>query len=137
MYMFLNKELLQNHKVETGYMRKQLAIIGMTLVLIIVGLSGCTGNNNGSSKSNEEKILGRWTGTIPGTTKIMTFHFYDNGSFFNSIDNQSAWGTYLVTNTTLKGISEDSVDYSFSDNDNKLTLIDSGGGIYNIILTRQ
>ena len=40
--MFLKKELLQNYEKEAkGIMKKQILIIGITLVLIIVGFSGC------------------------------------------------------------------------------------------------
>jgi len=119
-------------------MKKQLLIIGITLVLITVGLSGCS-DNNLSSKSNDEKIIGRWTGTMSGTTQIMTFQFYSNGSFFNSVGKQGVWGTYAMTDTTLVGTSggvTHTVEYSFSDNDNKLTFIETGGELF-ILLTRQ
>jgi hypothetical protein len=119
-------------------MKKQLLIIGITLVLITVGLSGCT-DNNLSSKSNDQKILGRWTGTQPSTPEIAIFNFYTNGSLYMGVNEQFIWLTYAMTDETLvlqsKGETR-SLEYSFSNNDNKLTLIEVGGGEY-AVLTRQ
>jgi ABC-type oligopeptide transport system substrate-binding subunit len=71
--------------MEAKVMKKQLVIIGIMLLLLAVGLSGCTDNNNVSSKTKEEKVLGRWTATIPGTPIIVTMNFFTNGSFSESI----------------------------------------------------
>ena len=38
-------------------MKKQLIIIGIIVILLSVGLSGC---NENTSKSDEEKIIGTW-----------------------------------------------------------------------------
>jgi hypothetical protein len=46
--------MLHVNRVEAkGIMKKQLVIIGITLVLLAVGLSGCTNDKTGSSTTNE------------------------------------------------------------------------------------
>jgi hypothetical protein len=90
--------------VEAKVMRKQLVIVGITLVLLAVGISGCTNNNNGSLNTNKntgtngntgtnntgtnestgnfnEKILGQWLATAKGGSTAQ-FSFYANGSFY-------------------------------------------------------
>ncbi len=48
-------------------MKKQLVIVGIILVLLAVGLSGCSEKStDGLGKSNEEKILGTWGGVVAG-----------------------------------------------------------------------
>jgi len=134
--MFLKKKMLQNQQGEAKVMKKQSVIIGITLLLAI-GLSGCTSNNNVLSKTNEEKIIGRWTGTPSGSTQAYIFNFCINGSVSVRNDEQTAWGTYAMTDKTLLtdiGILSNTFEYSFSDYDNKLTLIESGGtGTYAIL----
>jgi len=90
--MFLKKELLQNHKMEIKVMKKQLLIIGITLILLTVGFSGCTennSNNNITSKTNEKKIIGQWTGTSLDSTQTITFNFYANESCILTVNEKS------------------------------------------------
>ena len=66
--------------------------IGIVTLLLTVGLGGCTDNKNVSSKLNEEKILGRWTATIPNTPMTVTMNFVTNMSFYESINANSYMG---------------------------------------------
>jgi hypothetical protein len=122
-------------------MRKQLVIIGIVTLFVSIGLSGCTDNNNDSSKLNEEKILGRWTETIPNTPITVIMNFFANRSFYEGINETTRiWGTYIMTAkiiTLQYGEVIHIVEYSFSNNDNTLTLNEtSNGGVY-LVLTKQ
>ena len=121
-------------------MKKELVIFGIITLLITVGLNGCTENNNGSSKTNEEKILGKWTGTSSDSAQTITFNFYANGSCFLTVNEKSEWATYTMTdqNLTTKQINTvtTTFDYFFSDNDNTLTLTVVGTES-KIVFTRQ
>jgi hypothetical protein len=121
-------------------MKKQLVIIGILAIIITVGLSGCTTNNN-SSKLNKEKILGRWTTTILDTPITVTLNFFTNGSFYEGLNETTViWGTYTMTDETIalqNGEVTHTVDYTFSNNDKTLTLLETGdGGVY-LELTKQ
>ena len=109
-------------------------IVGLVIICASL-LGGCV-----STKSNEEKILGRWLGTVPGTVQTATFTFYSNGNFSIIANTQTVWGTYAMTDKTLamqSGGESHTGEYSFSNNDNKLTLIEPGGTGTYVILTRQ
>jgi hypothetical protein len=121
-------------------MKKPLVIIGIALFLLTIELSGCTNHNNIASKSNQEKILGLWTATIPNTPLIITMNFVTNMSYYESVNETRIWGTYTMTNTTLSLQSEGithTVDYSFSNNDTILTLFETGDGGVFLTLTKR
>jgi hypothetical protein len=121
-------------------MKKQLVIIGIITLLVIVGLSGCTNNNNVSSETNEEKVLGGWTATIPDTPITVIMNFFTNGSYSESINKTVIWETYTITNETIalqSGVKTHMVKYSFSNNDKTLTLLEIDGGATYLVLTRQ
>ena len=121
-------------------MKKQLILVGITLFLLAEVLSGCTENKNGPLKINEEKVLGQWTETIPGTPLIMTMNFITNMSYYESINETRIWGTYTMTNETITFQSEGAThtfQYSFSNNEKTLTLIETDDGEVNLVLTRQ
>jgi outer membrane lipoprotein SlyB len=122
-------------------MKKQLVIIGIVAILVSVVLSGCIDNNTVSSKTYEEKILGQWTATISGTPITVIMNFFTNGSFYEGINETTViWGTYTMTGKTIAlhyGAIIHTVEYSFSNNDNTLTLKEtSDGGVY-LVLIRQ
>jgi hypothetical protein len=134
--MFLKKELLQNYRVDKKVMRKKIIVI--MVFLLVFGLSGCT--DNVTTKLNEEKVLGRWTTTIPGTPIIVIMNFFTNGSFYESINETFIWSKYTITDKTIalqSGVETHIVGYSFSNNDNTLTLIETSDGEVYLILTRQ
>jgi len=121
-------------------MKKQLIIVGITLFLLVDGLNGCTENKNGPSKIIEEKILGQWTATIPDTPLIVTMNFLTNISYYESINETRIWGTYTMTDETIaleSGGATHTFEYSFSNNENTLTLLETDNKEIHLILTRQ
>jgi len=121
-------------------MKKQLILVGMLLLLLAVGLSGCADNKNVSSKINEQKVLGQWTATIPGTPLIITMNFVTNMSYYESMNETRIWGTYTITNETItlqSGEATHTFQYSFSNNENTLTLLETGNEEVYLVLTRQ
>jgi hypothetical protein len=119
-------------------MKQKLIIIGMTLVLLTVMLSGCT-----STKTNEEKFLGSWiTERSMGQEETAAFNFFSNGTFsfvatflLNESDvnftTLTFWRPYTISDETIcmmiEGDNKEILEYSFSDNDNVLTLVEDNG----------
>jgi hypothetical protein len=121
-------------------MKKQLLFLGITLLVLSVVFSGCTDNKNGSSTINTEKILGKWTATIPNTPLIVTMNFVTNTSYYESMNETRIWGTYTMTDETItlqSGGVPHTFQYSFSNNDDTLTLLETNTGDVYLILTRQ
>lgn len=122
--------------VEVGEAKRQLAVTFIIVILLAVGLSGCTSIN-----PDEKKILGEWLldGIPEGEKDSLIFNFFSNGTFSTTycIDEnsteQTMWGTYTIADEALAlTIEEDytvTFDYSFSDNDNILTLTNKDGVI--------
>jgi len=80
-------------------MKKQIIIIGITLVLLAVGLSGCTDQNGGN------KFVGTWTYT-GGNFYYDTLHLYSDGvlsgiSRFSSGYDDVEPGTWEANETHL------------------------------------
>jgi hypothetical protein len=141
-YVFKNG-IITKLKREAKVIEKiRILTIGIITLLLTVGLSGCSDNNNVSSNENKEKILGRWTATIPNTDIIAIMNFFTNGSFYESINGSVTviWGTYTITGKTIAlkygGIIH-TIEYSFSNNDDTLTLIEISGGETYLVLMRQ
>lgn len=131
--------MFQKYRSGVKILRKQLVIIGITLVLLTIGLSGCS-DNNLSSKSNQEKILGNWIATLPESNETPIFIFYENGSYSIFIAEQTIWVKYTMTDTMLTvsmDSSSNTAEYYFSNNDNTLTLKGYSGQDKPLILTRQ
>ena len=116
-------------------------MVGMTLALLTIVLSGCT-----STKTNEEKILGSWIteGSI-GQEETAVFNFFSNGTFsleltVNELNltTFTIWETYTITDESIVmilGNETETLEYSFSEGDNTLTLIEDNGE--HTILVRQ
>lgn len=125
-------------------MSKKILMVGIIIFLSVNGFSGCTDTEN-----YEEKILGKWlVGSIPeGDDDSVIFNFFSNGSFYvnmTEVDEygtpttQTAWMTYEITDDKFIMIIEGNevfLDYSFSDNDQTLTLTEKDGTP--TVLTRQ
>ncbi|MDG6218129.1 MAG: hypothetical protein QCI00_01660 [Candidatus Thermoplasmatota archaeon] len=120
-------------------MKKNIIIISLIIILINIGFSGCTDNDNSSidpSTSDTEKFIGTWNTTQPIQWYIKpSFTFFSNQSFLV----QTTWGTYSAMDNTLVLTWEtnDITNYSYSfldDNTVELTYINTGDtGVY----TRQ
>jgi hypothetical protein len=136
---FLNKELLQNFRGEANdIMKKQLVIIGIIVLLVSVGLSGCSTPEQTTGPNPEDLIIGTWYYDAEGTK--VNFIFYENHSMCVSYGGQSIWTEYEITKDSLTFINltdEQTAPgkYSFSDNNNTLTIITDFSST--IILTRQ
>ncbi|MCJ7570951.1 MAG: hypothetical protein MUO82_03615 [Candidatus Thermoplasmatota archaeon] len=121
-------------------MKKQLMIVGIIVILLTVGFSGCTETSEtNTNNKNKERILGTWLAyAISGTneSEAGTYTFFSNGTFLIS-SNRKIWGTYEITDEKFTISAEgDTVnyDYTFSDDGNKVKLKEES---WTIILTRQ
>ena len=125
-------------------MSKKIFMVGIIIFLSVNGFSGCIDTEN-----YEEKILGKWlVGSISeGDDDSVIFNFFSNDSFYvnmTEVDEygapttQTAWMIYEITDDkfimTIEG-NEVFLDYSFSDNDQTLTLTEKDGSL--TVLTRQ
>ena len=116
-------------------MRKQLIIIGIVVVLLVVGLSGCneTSEQDKDSLTDQEKIVGKWKFF---TGEGSEYNFYANGSYIKSNDEIDYYenGTYelqdgklIISTYFYENYSSETVyDYWFSHNDNRLTIREEG-----------
>ena len=115
-------------------MNKHLIPLGIAVLLICVGLSGCTDSPT-NDLSAEEKIMfiGIWAVEEPEDEIYnTTWTFYDNDTIKVTFDLQGQplgyWGTYQIENGQLYLTSPVTTpptatyDYEFSDGDNRLTL---------------
>ena len=115
-------------------MKNQLITAGIVLMSFAIILSGCT-----SVRTDEEKILGKWlSGEAPDVgSDTLIWNFFSNGSFSLNlteagIENSSiTWMTYEIMDGALILTLPDvkvSLDYSFSNDGNALTLLDKENG---------
>ena len=123
-------------------MKKQLIVVGIIVIFLIVGLSGC---NSNSTKSDEEKLIGIWIYSISlgNETASASYDFLSNKMFkiITSYNGEvyTVNGTWNVMDNklliTLEG--QDTVinDYIFSNNDTKLKISDSSGST--VVFTKQ
>ncbi|GAH17355.1 unnamed protein product [marine sediment metagenome] len=106
-------------------MKKKLLIVGIVAILLIcVGLSGC--NEQSSESSEENKFLGTW---INDVGEITIFH--ENGTTTSILGDLQGTGTWKLENDSLIitfGLIL-TFDYSFSNNDETLTLINVDTGL--------
>jgi hypothetical protein len=120
-------------------MKKRLLLLGITLLVLSVVFSGCTDNTNESSTRNTEKILGKWTATIPNTPLIITMNFVTNTIYYESMNETRIWGTYTMTEETItlqSGGVPHTFHYSFSNDQNTLSLLDTNNREISLTLTR-
>lgn len=107
-------------------MKKQIIIIGIIIILITIGLSGCNEDNN-TVHSDEEKIIGTWLYEGSNYLHTDSFIFYNNGSVYciyhlpGSTILQYQWNNYTIVENKLK-IGDSVYEYVFSNNDNTLTI---------------
>lgn len=116
-------------------MNKSLIIVGIAILLIVVGLGGCNEpiDQSGSNLTDQEKIIGIWE-FFTGSGNIL--YFYSNGTYIKTYDKYNYYenGTYDFVDGKLiikryfhaNSSSEIIYDYSFSKNDNRLTLRQEG-----------
>ena len=117
-------------------MKKHIIVIGTAVLLLVVGLSGC--NTEKRESIDNHKFYGNWTDAESGEIYI----FYSNSTLLvKSLDGndttQITWGgnsgQLIIRNETRV---ESFYNYSFTNNDARVTLTDTSSG-YSFILTRQ
>jgi hypothetical protein len=117
-------------------MKNQIILLGMVILLICIELSGCNEINN-SIPSEEDRFVGTWKHETGINDEIITF--FSNGTGLLAGD-PTTWeikdGNVVIY--LFEGEMTLTYDYSFSDDDNELTLTPVGvrGGI-SIVFIRQ
>ena len=117
-------------------MKKQLLIIGIIVLLVAVGLSGCE-----QQKSNDDtsRFIGTWSVQIPDDINS-TINFFSNGTFSWNRTRYTLRGTFEIKDEKITmnfGGDIWVLGYSFSDNDKKLVFTDLETGNPGWYLTRQ
>jgi hypothetical protein len=104
-------------------MKKQLVIIGIVVILVSVGLSGC-------SSSPKDKLIGTWKyQSGGGGYHVDTYTFYNNRTYHwiayqpGSLIPYEGWNEYSVTENTL---TDGTSTYSFTVSDDNQELILDG-----------
>jgi len=107
-------------------MNKHLIVIGMTLMLLVVGLCGCNEISNPLT-SEEDRLVGSWREQISKGIIIL----FSDGTLLMSATGLSVsgeWevkdGKFFMTMTFEETTQSSAWDYSFSDDDNTLYLTD-------------
>ena len=108
-------------------MKKQLMIVGIIVIFLTVGLSGCNEEKDTSSNPNtteENRFLGTWY------NNSWTITFFSDGTYTESFQ-ADPWeikdGKLLLYSDSSK-VSFGLFDYDFSDNETKLTLTQVSNG---------
>jgi len=118
-------------------MKKQLIIIGIIILLVNIGFSGCTNNPLNIEKN---RFIGTWKGTDSSMPSlVVTLVFFSDGTF--SMNIWDASGTYDIKDSKLILIPADqstqlAFSYVFSNNDITLTITDISG-TSTMVLTKQ
>ena len=109
-------------------MKKQIMVIGIIVLLVCVGLSGCTQTN-----SELDHFVGRWeSSNLPGSVLIFNSDRTCNIGFLR--------GKYSLKEKTLVvDLDEGSVlyDYNFSNDFNTLSLTELGAYQSTFVYTKQ
>ena len=147
-------------------MKKQIVIIGITLVFIAVGLTGCFGDDSGNGDSDNDgnggnggtvdsRFIGTWNVVqliededSTSVTWDWTFSFSSDGSVQENNDGIIEQSTWEVRNNQICGevfymSDTDCYGFHFTQNDNTLTLdttyydsSDGGTHTYTLVLTK-
>ncbi|MCK5031160.1 MAG: hypothetical protein KAR64_06810 [Thermoplasmatales archaeon] len=125
-------------------MNKHLIVSGMAVLLICVGLGGCTESNN-SFKSDEDRISGTWviSELYEGSTRTITYIFLPDKTYevigTYKEDTESYNGTWEILDyklvVTIEGQTQTG-NYKFSNNDKTLTITDNMSNT-TTVLTKQ
>ena len=129
-------------------MKKQLVIIGITLLFLVIGLSGCSTQNDNENQDNntldpeKNRFIGTWVNTST-SGKTNTIIFYSNGTFSAPLLQQNgAWdvknNTLVYKETAVNG-SEYTFEYTyiFSNNNRTLAVTDIKQARPTVVYTKQ
>jgi hypothetical protein len=106
--------------------KKQLIIIGIIVLLICVGLSGCTNNRI----SDEERLIDTWDVLMTAQGKNIRedrWEFHSDYTYV-TISTNGTWkitDNKLILTYTTQTQSTKTMDYVFSNNYNTVTLTDT------------
>jgi|GEM_PF-954404 len=113
-------------------MKKQLIIVGIIVLLVCVGLSGCNEQKPIINTENDSaKFIGSWDSTV--FSPFSTWNFYSDGSFFPGYWTGLYRSWYLDNGKLVINISQSRsyYNYEFSNDNRTLTLNGS------IVLTKK
>ena len=126
-------------------MNKNLIIFAITVLLIVVGLCGCSESEQRQINTDKEKLIGTWanTSSYEGNNLTISYTFFSNNTYVVTIvhlENTSSYnGTWEITNNqlivTIEGRTQTG-NYEFSNNDKTITITDTTSG-GTTILTKQ
>ena len=122
-------------------MKRQLVIIGITILLITIGFSGCTENTSENTSVLTSKFVGTWI----SEEREARYNFSSDGTFSFYAPDEEYEGTYELKDEklwfTYTYELEEKVDgfnYSFSDNNTSITILPIGSHEqHEIVFTRQ
>ena len=107
-------------------MKKHIIVIGIVVLLLVVGFSGCNENNN-TLPSDEEKIVGTWKKSNVEYEWEVTMTMLPNGTIITGgyeVTGSGKWelkdGKFILTWMEEGETKTDSWHYSFSDDYNTL-----------------
>jgi len=120
-------------------MKKYLIVIGITLILLVVGFSGCTDNN---ASVDRAKFIGTWY--IQAAAQIghsWLYTFYENGSYITYNEGVYTNGTWnvkegkkldLYSNNSTMALS-----YVFSNDDKTISISQVDSQYVSMVLQKQ
>ena len=127
-------------------MNKKLVLVGIAVLLIGVGLSGCTNEDNSQDGTDASNDLARFVGTWMYEDSGAIYTFSSDGAFSFDAPGEENEGTYEVRDgklwftytfpPELEGELE-GFDYSFSDNDTTFIISPLGYPEYAIAFQKQ
>ncbi|UCD13109.1 MAG: hypothetical protein JSW60_05995 [Thermoplasmatales archaeon] len=123
-------------------MNKHIIILGIALLLLAVGLSGCT------EQDEKSRFIGAWRAETPENGEVeIILTFYNNGSVKTTStlsyhgEDETEWSNYEIKNGKMCGISQFNgnynstcFDYEFTNEGNRLTL--RYEGVSSIVLNK-
>ncbi len=125
-------------------MNKKIVIIGVSLLLLFVGLSGC--NENNELDKIRSKFVGEWSMLLNGTVSDNLLIIYSNGSMRSVAPaiGLSTPGTWELNDSKIIFHAENVGTYDtweyyyyFSNNYNTLTTVLVGPSNHTVIYTRN
>ena len=107
-------------------MKNKILIVGIIILLIVVGLSGCAENKSG----DRAKFIGTWYVQNDPRASLWSYTFYENGSFMsqdftkepNIIYENGTWNVKIGKKLDITTNSTFTFNYVFSNLDKTLTI---------------
>jgi hypothetical protein len=103
-------------------MKKQLVIIGIVVILVCIGFTGCDENNN-TTNDEKNKFIGTWQNTTQEVTLTMNLFSDGNCSLYGV---NGTWdlrdGKFIFVLLSDTGPLTYTYNYVFSNNDRTLSI---------------